>query len=146
MICNYETCRCENGRKECACMKGIMVLVSIIGGILFATAVALLFVNSLISAPSLILWAALAAALVYLFTVIGASVYADGESKTGHCIRCNLAGIFFGILGTIFTSIIGVATTLAVGEVFPVIILTLTAFFFAYMIISAFFLVKCIID
>ena len=147
MICNYETCCCENSKKnDCACMKGIMVLVGIIGGIIFAAISALLFVNSLISAPSLILWTALVSALVYLFTIIAASVYAQDKPKTIHCIKCNIAGIFIGIFGTIFSGVIEIATTLTVGEIFPVVILTLTAFFFAYMIISALFLVKCIVD
>lgn len=145
MICNYENCRCESGKNDCGCMKGIMVLVSIIGGIVFAAAVVLLFINSFLTQTGFFVWTALISALVYLFTVIAVSA-AKPEGKAGLCVRCNTAGLFTGIFGTVFSGALAVSAVLTAGEIFSAIILALTAFFFAFMIISALFLVKCITE
>lgn len=126
-------------------MSGIMILVSIIGGIVFAAAAVLLFINSLLTQVDFFVWTALITALVYLFTVIAISA-ARPEESAGVCVRCNAAGLFTGIFGTIFSGALAVSAVLTAGEVFSTIILALTAFFFAFMIITALFLVKCITD
>lgn len=126
-------------------MKGIMILVSIIGGLVFAAAVVLLFINSFITQVNFFVWTALISALVYLFALIAVSA-AKPDGSAGLCVRCNSAGLFTGIFGTVFSGALAVSAALAVGDIFSIIILALTAFFFAFMIISSLFLVKCITE
>ena len=144
MNCNFE----EYSERSCgcnSCMKLVCALVSVLGGLLFAAAVVLLFVNGLLPQASAFAAAALVSSLVYLALLIGAAVFTCG-SGCRDCIRCYLAGSFIGIFGTVFTSAAAVSLTLTVGEILPAVVLGLAAFFFAFMIISAFFVVKCMTD
>ncbi len=145
MICNYESCRCESGTKNCGCMKGIMTLVGIIAGIVFTAAVVLLFINSFIDTANNIVWAELITALVYLFAVLAIGVISR-NGNADKCIRCNSASLFTGIFGTIFSGLLAIGTTFAADDVFSAVILGLTSFFFAYMIISVLYLIKCTTD
>ena len=76
MICNYDECPCRNERPcKCNdCEKGIMILVSIIGGLVFAAVVVLLFINNFLAVPGFAGWTALISALVYLAGLIAAAV------------------------------------------------------------------------
>ncbi len=144
MNCNFEEystsgCGCNS------CMKGISALVSVLGGLLFAAAVVLLFVNSLLTQASAFAIAALVSSLVYLALLIGAAVFTCG-GECRDCIRCYLAVSFIGIFGTAFTSAAAASLTLTAGEILPAVVLGLSAFFFAFMIISAFFVVKCLTE
>ncbi len=144
MICNYEGCGCGmSERRRGSCMNGIMILVSIIGGLLFTTAAVLLYINSLITTVGFIAWVALIVGLVLLLTLLIFSFAAEDNCKAAKCTRCYLGGLLFGIFGSIFTGAIGIATDFATVAVFPAVILGLIAFFFAYMIISLLFLLKC---
>ena len=63
MVCQYDSC--SSCRDKCSGFRtGIMVLVSILGGAVFAAVGVLLFINGLLSGVSLAAWTALAAALV----------------------------------------------------------------------------------
>lgn len=142
MICNYDECSCRNERPcKCNdCEKGIMILVSIIGGLVFAAVVVLLFINNFLAVPGFAGWTALISALVYLAGLIAAAV----SEKSRKCIRCSLGSLIFGIFGTIFSGYLSIAAAITVGEVFSTIIVALTAFFFAYMIVSTLFLIRCL--
>ena len=144
MICNYDGCGCGmSEKKQSPCMNGIMILVSIIGGLLFTTAAVLLFVFSLITTVGFIAWVALITGLVLLLTLLIFSFTAEDNCKAAKCTRCYLGGLLFGIFGSIFTGLLGIATSFAAIAVFPAVILGLVSFFFAYMIISTLFLIKC---
>ncbi len=144
MICNYDGCGCGmSGGRQNSCMNGIMILVSIIGGLLFTTATVLLFINSLITTVGFIAWTALIVGLVFLFTLLIFSFVAEKGSTAAKCTRCYLGGILFGIFGSIFTGLIGIATSFAAVAVFPAVILGLVSFFIAYTVISTLFLLKC---
>lgn len=144
MICNYDSCNCNNcGNRQNSCMNGIMILVSIIGGLLFTTAAVLLFINSLITTVGFIAWIALIVGLVFLFALLIFSFAAENCGTSTKCTRCYLGGSLFGIFGSIFTGLIGIATSFAEVAVFPAVILGLVSFFLAYMIISTLFLLKC---
>lgn len=143
MICNYDECPCRNERPcKCNdCEKGIMILVSIIGGLVFAAVVVLLFINNFLAVPGFAGWTALISALVYLAGLIAAAAVSEKSRK---CIRCSLGSLIFGIFGTIFSGYLSIAAAITVGEVFSTIIVALTAFFFAYMIVSTLFLIRCL--
>ena len=77
MLCNYSGFQCpESGAENTSaercttCMKGMMILVGIISGIVFAIVGILLFINSLLTAPLAVIWTALGTALVYLFFLL----------------------------------------------------------------------------
>jgi len=142
MICNYDNCCSENKKRCCnECMSGLAVLVEIIGGLLFTAIVVLLFINGILTSAEAIATAALISGLVYLGVLTASSLLPDGESLKG-CVGCNLAGIITGIFGTVFSAVIGIAVTFTAGDTISAVILGIIAFFFAYMIISTFFLVK----
>lgn len=148
MICNYEGCTCSNNAvsscsdRDCpACMTGLSVLVSILGGIVFAIVTVLLFTNGLITDFTPAVWIAVISALVYLFALLFAGLVPC--CRNIRCIRCLYGTVIAGIFGTIFSGILAVATDLAAGSVFAIILVALVSFFFAYMIVSTLFLLKC---
>ena len=143
MICNYDNCSCASSEiQDCSkCQNGITILVSILGGIVFAVIVTLLFINNFLAEPGLSAWVALIAALVYL---LAAGAAAAVSEKAAKCISCSLASVLIGIFGTVFAGYLSIAATITAGDVFSTVIVALAAFFFAYMIISTLFLIKCI--
>lgn len=145
MICNYEGCGCTR-QKENSCMRGIMILVGIIGGLVFAALAVLLFISSLLPWAGFTAWTALITALVYLLTLLIIAFTSDERSKAARCIRSNLGGLIFGIFGTIFSGFLGIVSEFALISFFSAIILGFIAFFFAYMIISVLFLLLCTLD
>lgn len=148
MICNYDGCGGSShrpDREECTpCIRGIMILVGIIGGIIFAAIGVLLFITSLFIPANFAVWVALITALVYLFAILIIPAFGESTEKAADCIRCHLGGIIFGIFGTIFSGLLGTSTILIGISVVAAIIVGLVFFFFAYMIISIFFLIRCI--
>lgn len=147
MLCGYDNCQNEVRRERCnSCMRGIMILVGIIGGIIFAAAAVLLFINSLLTSAFTGVLIALITAIVFMFIILIGAFASSCGSKVRDCIRCNVAGLFIGILGTIAAGIIAVSTDLAAVSVLSAVLLGLTAFFFAYMLITVLFTVICVTD
>ena len=146
MICNYNTESAVTEKKcdECStCLSRIMVLVGIIGGIVFAAAGVLLFIASLITVPFTAVLTALITSIVYLLILLIVALTSERGTKVRCCIRKNIGGLIFGIFGTIFASILAVATDLTTVSVIAAVLIGLTFFFFAYMIISVLFLILC---
>lgn len=127
-------------------MQGIMVLVGIISGLVFAAAGVLLFINSLLTAPFTALLTALITGIVFLFVVLIGAFVSERGSALRECLRCNTGALFFGIFGTIAAGSIAVSVDLAAGSVIAAVMIGLTAFFFAFMLVSALFTVRCITD
>lgn len=147
--CNYGCCQPTDSQPtvECTtCTKGMMILVGIISGILFAVAGVLLFINSLLTVPAAAAWTTLAAAAVYLTALLILPAASCSCGKIADCIRCHFGGIITGVFGALFSSVIGVALTLTVGDILSTVIIALIFFFFAYMIVSTLFLIKCLIS
>lgn len=145
MLCGYESCQTDS---RCAdsysrCMKGIMILVGIIGGLIFAAAVILLFINSLIPSVFGAVLASLITGLVLLALTLGASLFLPCGSEAKACLSCNTGGLFFGIIGTVLSAFIAISTDLASTSAAAIITVGLTAFFFAYTVISVLFTVLC---
>ena len=115
MLCNYDKCPNEKNNECPQCMSGIMVLIGIISGIVAAAAGVLLFVNEILTAPFTAALAALITSTVFLFTIIIASAVSKCGSKIKSCIKCNKGGLFFGIFGTILSSLIAISVTLTAG-------------------------------
>ena len=152
MMCDYEyneqqyvQTTCSQSNDLCSkCSRGMMILTGIISGLVFAAAVVLLFINSLLTAVFPAVLTSLIAGLAALGAVLSAAVFPCCEGSTGKkCIRCHLGGLFFGILGTIASALLAVSTDLAAGSVIAAVTVGLTAFFFAFMLVSLLFLVKC---
>ncbi len=150
MLCGYN-CQPENnnaGEQRCCdgfsrCMNGIMILVGIIAGLVFAAAVVLLFINSLVTAFFPAVLTALITGIVLLISVLVLSLADGGSTAAMRCLRCKLGGLLFGIVGTILTSFIAVSADLTVVSVTSGVLLGLVAFFFAYMIVSLLFTAFC---
>ncbi len=119
-----------------------MVLVSIIGGIVFAAAAGLLFANNLLPEVSLGVLIALISGLVLLGLL---PVYRFVRSAE-QSLCCYFAGIMFGVLGTIFSAFLSVMMTLDPASAMSIAAVVLTAFFFAYMVISVLFLLRPVAD
>lgn len=149
MVTGYESCSCrteERSRREDACSRcgqGITALVSILGGIIFAIAGVLLFNASLLPEIGVIVWAVLITALVYLFVLIGISASDNAAERARCCVKKYLAVLLIGIFGAVFSSLVALAAGLTVGAVLSIILVALVFFFFAYMVISALFLIRC---
>ncbi len=145
MICHYEGCSCCCERESScnSCEKGLSGLVGIIGGIVLTVVTVLLFINGFLTGLGLSGWVALVSAVVYLITLIAVATVSERGRR---CIECYLGSLIFGIFGTIFSGYLSVATTITAGTVFPAVIVGLTAFFFAYMVISTLFLIRCIVN
>lgn len=145
MMYTYDSCACVQEREQsCSrCENGLSVLVGIIGGIIFTAVVVLLFINGFLTNIVFSGWVALISALVFLAGVV---IIASASQKGRVCIRCSLGSLIFGILGTIFSGYLSIAFELTAGEVFPAVIVGLTAFFFACMVISTLFLIRCLAD
>lgn len=140
MVMNYESCSCEQG---CGSWKnGIMVLVSILAGIVFAVAGVLLFNFGYLTDVTPAVQTALISGLVYLFVLLGISSTRSPVSHASCCTRNLLAPLLVGIFGTIFASILAISSTLTAGAVYSLLIVALVFFFFAYMVISSLFLIK----
>ena len=144
-------CGCENqymtsqgsGNGCSQCRSGMMILIGIISGLVFAAAVVLLFINSLITVVFPFVLAVLITGLAALLTILTASLALPCSSEGKKCIRCNLGGLFFGIIGTVISALLAISTDLAVGSVIAAVTLGLTAFFTAYLIVSILFVVMC---
>ncbi|MBQ8133233.1 MAG: hypothetical protein IJ192_02310 [Clostridia bacterium] len=151
MICNYDGCGCErperHEKRDCSpCMRGIMILVGIIGGLIFAAIAVTLFISSILAWAGFTAWVALVTALVYLLVLLVIALTSETSGKVVRCIRCYLGGLIFGIFGTIFAGFLGIVSEFALISFFSALIVGLIAFFFAYMIISVLFLIRCVID
>lgn len=144
MMCSYESCSCvQEQEQSCSkCENGLSVLVGIIGGIVFTAVVVLLFINGFLTTLGFSGWVALISALVYLAGTVALSAVSE---KAKVCIRCSLGSLVFGIFGTIFSGYLSIAADITAGAIFPAVIAGLTAFFFAYMVISTLFLIKCLV-
>lgn len=149
MLCNYDDCdRKDNEHKpeRCdRCMTGITILVSIIAGIVFSALTVTLFKIGFLPFACIGIAVALVVALVFLFVLLIGGITSERNPKLSKCVCCNLGGLFFGIFGTILSGIIGVSTFIIHYCLFSVIIVGIVAFFFAYMLISIFFLIKCLL-
>ena len=141
VICNYDN-SASNNRQTChTCERGLSVLVGIIGGIVFTAVAVLLFINGFLTSAGFAGWVALITALVFLAGLIVAAAVSE---KGRECIGCYLGSLVFGIFGTIFSGYLSISADITAGTVFPAVIVGLPAFFFAYMIISRFFLLRCL--
>lgn len=150
MLCGYncqsapacnEGGRCQGSFSRC--MNGIMVLVGIISGLVFAAAAVLLFINSLVTAWFPAVLTALVTGVALLAAVVVLSVVRCVSDKGRSCIRCRLAGLMFGIIGTILSAFIAVSADLTAVSVTAAVVLGITAFFFAYMVVSLLFVALC---
>ena len=152
MICGYNgNCVTERSCERCPdgfskCMNGMMILVGVLAGLVFAAAAVLLFLNGLL--PSLFPAALtmLIAGLAVMLTVLAAALFLPDESKGKSCIRCHVGGLFFGILGTIVSSLFLVAADLAAGSIAAAVLLGLSVFFFADLLVAVLFVVLCASD
>lgn len=149
MLCNYDDCNCtgnEHKPERCdRCMTGITILVSIIAGIVFSALTVILFEIGFLPFAFIGMAVALTVALVFLFVLLIGGITSERNPKLSKCVCCNLGGLFFGIFGTILSGIIGVSAFIIQYYLFSVIIVAVTAFFFAYMLTSIFFLIKCLL-
>ena len=142
--CNQSSCiRSESDDLCSGCSKGMMILVGIISGLVFAALTVLLFINSLLTALFPAMLTSLIAGLVALGVVLSAALFPRDDNAGKKCIRCHLGGLFFGIFGTIASSLLAVSTDLAAGSVIAYVTVGLTAFFLAFLLVSLLFLVKC---
>ena len=150
LLCGYncqsvpacaEESRCRGSFSRC--INGIMVLVGIISGLVFAAAVVLLFVNSLITAWFPAVLTALITGVALLTAVVVLSVFRGTSDNGRSCIRCLFGGLMFGIIGTILSAFIAVSADLTAVSVTAAVVLGITAFFFAYMIVSLLFVALC---
>lgn len=133
--------RCPNSFSRC--MNGIMVLVGIISGLVFAAAVVLLFVNSLITAWFPAVLTALVTGVALLVTVVVLSILRGVTEKGMGCLRCKFGGLMFGIIGTILSAFIAVSADLTAVTVTAAVVLGIVSFFFAYMVVSLLFVALC---
>lgn len=149
MLCNYDGCNGtdnESKPERCdKCMTGITVLVSIIAGIVFSALTLTLFKIGFLPFACVGIAVALAVAVIFLFVLLIGGIREEHNHRLSKCVCCNLGGLFFGIIGTILSGIIGVSSFILCWHFFSIIIVGLTAFFFAYMLISIFFLIKCLL-
>lgn len=125
------------------CRNGMMILVGIISGLVFAALVVLLYINSLLTAMFPAVLTSLITGLAALGLVTAAALFSGDNSRTKGCIRCHLGGLFFGIIGTIISSFLAISTDLAAGSVIAAVTVGMTAFFFAYLLVSLLFIVLC---
>lgn len=151
MLCNYDsTCGERNdniSRKRCNnCMTGIMVLIGIIAGIIFASLTVLLFIFGQLALVYVGTLAAFIIGAVTLFIVLIAALQSENRPKLSSCIKCNLGGLFFGILGTLFSGFFAISAILIPLLIPAVIFVGFTAFFFAFLLVSILFLVICAVD
>ncbi len=151
MLCNYDSACGErnemNNRKRCNnCMTGIMVLVGIIAGIIFASITVLLFIFGQLLLVYVGALAAFIIGAVTLFIVLIAALQSENRPKLASCIRCHLGGLFFGILGTLFSGFLAISAILISLSILAVVFVGFTAFFFAFLLVSILFLVICAVD
>lgn len=141
MSCQPKSSNCNN------CMRGLAILVGIVAGIIFSAAFTALYIFELLPLAYVGIAVALGVALIYLFVVLvsGFSGAKCKPSKLSDCICCNIGSLFFGIFGTITFGIFGVSSAVFSLSIASIIFVALTAFFFAYMLVTIFFLVKCLI-
>ncbi len=145
MLCSYESCqkdsRCPDSFTRC--MRGMMILVGIIGGILFATIAILLFINNLLPNVTGAALAILITGLAVLITVAAAALMLPCGSRAKSCLKCNTGGLFVGIIGTVLAGLIAVSADLTAVSTLAIVMVGLSAFFIAYLVVSILFLVIC---
>ena len=155
MICGYENGCMQEVERDCKrrcrgglarCMNGLMILVGIIAGLVLAAAVVLLFINSLLVSVFPLVLAVLVTSLAVLLGTSAAALALPEDSAKKQCLRCHFGGLYFGIIGTVVASLLAIATDLAVGSVIAAVLLGLTAFFFAYLIVCLLFVTLCVTD
>ena len=153
MLCGYETTcmQSECSEKRCttcqaSCRNGMMILVGIIAGLVFAAIVVLLFSNGFRPNPFPVVLSILIAGLTALFGVPTAAFILEDGSAKKQCLRCHFGGLFFGIIGTVLAAALTTAAELTAGAIFATVMLGITAFFFAYLIVSILFVSLCAVD
>ncbi len=148
MLCNYDnTCHIDRGKRGCGkCMTGIMVLVGIIAGIVFAAITVLLFSVGLLTAVYFGMLTALITGIIILTVVLVSALFSESRSRLTLCIRKNIGGLFFGILGTILAGFLAISVNPITVTIFNLIIVGLVSFFFAFMLVSLLFIVMCVLE
>ncbi len=150
MLCGYETTCMSNecSEKRCAtcqaaCRNGMMILVGIIAGLVFAAAAVLLLRGGFLTNLFPVVLAVLVTGLTTLLAVpTAAFALRDGSDKK-QCIRCHFGGLFFGIIGTVIAAVLTLAADLTAVSIFVTVMWGITAFFFAYLIVSILFVTLC---
>ena len=129
------------------CMKGITVLVGIVSGIIFGAIYTSLYIFFQLPLAFAGVLTALIIATLFLFIVLISGVIGSKKQNTilSECICCNFGSLFFGILGTIIFGVLAISSVLFPLSVITIILVALTAFFFAYMLVTILFLVRCLI-
>ncbi len=122
MLCGYETTcmQSECSEKRCttcqaSCRNGMMILVGIIAGLVFAAIVVLLFINGFLPNPFPVVLSILIAGLTALFGVPTAAFILEDGSAKKQCLRCHFGGLFFGIIGTVLAAALTTAAELKVS-------------------------------
>ena len=153
MLCGYETTGMSNDypEKRCAtcqtnCRNGMMILVGIIAGLVFAAVMVLLFIYGFLPNLFPVILAVLVTGLTALFAVPTAAFALRDTSVKKQCLRCHFGGLFFGIIGTVLAAVLTLAADLTVGVIFATVMLGITAFFFAYLLVSILFVTLCAVD
>lgn len=124
----------------------MMILVGIISGLVFAAIVVLLFINGFLPNLFPVVLTVLIVGLVALFAVPTAAFALPDDAAKKQCLRCQFGGLFFGIIGTVIAAALTVAADLTAGVVFATVMVGITAFFFAYLIVSILFVALCAVD
>ena len=127
-------------------MTGIMVLVGIISGLVFAAVTVLLFIFGQLALIGFGVVTALIIAGLLLLVVAGAALFSENRPKLRCCIKQNLGGLFFGFIGTLLSGILAISATPIIFPIFTLIIVGFVAFFVTFTLVSILFLVKCVVD
>ena len=116
--------------------------ISFFASIILGIVGAMLFFNAIITIPVAFYWAALATAVVtFLLTLyIARDVH---FIDVGNCVCQRLTHLYFGLFGTILTSLVLLFITFAATSVIGAIIVGILLFFIAFSLSSVACLVLC---
>lgn len=121
--------------KDCYCN-----VLAVIAGIIFAVAAGILFSGGGFVGITIALWIAFGLAvltlLILVYCIVEASDLRCSALKEYLCVLGT--PLLIGILGTLVTSLIALSITLTPAAISSVVLVALTAFFLAFMLIVLF--------
>lgn len=133
------SCNNKCGFRACSCI-GILI------GIVFAAVVGLLFAFTSIPFLTTAVWIAFGLGALTLVSTI-AGIFLGAVTAPNALSRCfceHTSCLLAGSMGTILAALVSLAITLSSASVFAIVLVAITAFFFALTFLALISLIRCI--
>lgn len=130
------------------CVCGGCATTGTIVGIIFGAVIGVLFAFGFIPLIVTAIWIAFGLAVAVLLYVMGVVLLNCCDSSCNGlscCLNKNIGCLLAGSIGTIISALAALAITLDITVISIITLIAIGAFFFAFMIVSLIYFIKCVV-